>query len=131
VKQETTQHIGEYIKQLRTEQGLGLRGLATKAGIDSGALSRIENGKRTPELGTLRAIATALGVPATDMLAMGGHLTSDDLPSIIPYLHTRYGQLPEETLTSINDYLKRLINDGLELHGPLALEDETNESEEQ
>jgi len=38
--------IGEYIKTLRTEKGLTLTQLGGQLGIDSGALSKIENGKK-------------------------------------------------------------------------------------
>lgn len=38
--------FGEYIKNLRVENGLTLTQLAAYLGIDSGALSKIENGKK-------------------------------------------------------------------------------------
>jgi transcriptional regulator with XRE-family HTH domain len=38
--------FGEYIKNLRVENGLTLTQLAAFLGIDSGALSKIENGKK-------------------------------------------------------------------------------------
>lgn len=40
------QFFGEYIKQLRMENGLTLTQLGAKLGIDSANLSKIENGKR-------------------------------------------------------------------------------------
>lgn len=38
--------FGEFIKKLRTEHQLTLTQLGAKLGIDSGALSKIENGKK-------------------------------------------------------------------------------------
>jgi len=38
--------FGEYIRRLRTEKGLTLTQLGAYIGIDSGALSKIENGKK-------------------------------------------------------------------------------------
>jgi len=38
--------FGEYIRKLRVENGLTLTQLAAYIGIDSGALSKIENGKK-------------------------------------------------------------------------------------
>jgi len=71
----------------------------------------------------------ALHVPLTDMFAMAGYVIPCDLPSIAPYLHARYGHLPEDTLASVNDYLTRLIDEhDLDPNGPVALEDETSES---
>ncbi len=39
-------HFGEYIKQLRTEEGFTLTQLGAKLDLDSANLSKIENGKR-------------------------------------------------------------------------------------
>lgn len=38
--------FGEFIKRLRTENNLTLTQLGAKLGVDSGALSKIENGKK-------------------------------------------------------------------------------------
>ena len=38
--------IGQYIHKLRNEQGLTLTQLGAMLGLDSGALSKIENGKK-------------------------------------------------------------------------------------
>ncbi len=38
--------LGEYIKKLRTEKGFTLTKLGAQLNIDSGALSKIENGKK-------------------------------------------------------------------------------------
>jgi len=39
-------NFGEYIRSLRTQSGLTLTQLGAKLGIDSGALSKIETGKK-------------------------------------------------------------------------------------
>lgn len=39
-------NFGEYIRKLRTKNGLTLTQLGAKLGIDSGALSKIETGKK-------------------------------------------------------------------------------------
>ena len=39
-------NFGEYIRKLRTQNGLTLTQLGAKLGIDSGALSKIETGKK-------------------------------------------------------------------------------------
>lgn len=125
---DAARQFGAYIKRLRQERQLSMRGLAHQAGIDSGALTRIEQGKvSTPQPDTLKALAIALQVPLADMFAMAGYVIPYDLPSITPYLHARYGHLPEETLTSVNDYLQKLIDEhGLDPQGPVAREDETD-----
>jgi hypothetical protein len=84
--------------------------------------------RRTPQPDTLAALAAALGVPLADMFTMAGYVVPYDLPSVTPYLHARYGHLSKETLTSIDDYLKWLIEaHGSDPNGPLSLEDETSE----
>jgi len=127
---DTAHRFGEYIKGLREERKLSIRGLASKSGIDSGGLTRLEHGKRrTPRPDKLKALATALEIPLADMFAMAGYTVPYDLPSMTPYLRARYGHLPEETLSAVNDYLERLIDEhGLDPDGPLDFEDETRES---
>ena len=49
--------FGEYIKKLRVENGLTLTQLAAYLGIDSGALSKIENGKKKLDEKVLPKIA--------------------------------------------------------------------------
>lgn len=130
MKQEPVNRFGEYIKRLREERKVGVRTLASQAGINSGELSRLETGKRpTPKPDTLKALAVALDVPLADMFAMADYVIPYDLPSITPYLHARYGHLPPDTLTSIDNYLKRLIDEhGMDPDGPHDFEDETNTS---
>lgn len=128
MNQNTAHQIGGYVKRLRQEQKLGVRGLASKAGLNSGELSRIENGNRHPRPDTLKALAAALDVPLADMFATAGYTIPYDLPSMAPYLHARYGHLPEETRNAVNEYLERLIDEhGLDPDGPTELEDERSE----
>ncbi|MEC3979633.1 helix-turn-helix domain-containing protein [Amycolatopsis sp. H20-H5] len=129
MNQEAAQRFGQYIKRLRENRKLTIRGLASDAGIDSGNLTRLEHGRMArPAPDTLAALATALHVPLADMFAMVGYVVPYDLPSITPYLHARYGQLPEGARTSLDNYLKQLINDyELDLNGPADFEDETSE----
>lgn len=51
--------IGEYIKTLRTQKGLTLTQLGAQLGIDSGALSKIENGKKKLDEKSLPKLAKA------------------------------------------------------------------------
>jgi transcriptional regulator with XRE-family HTH domain len=133
MNKETTGRLAEYIKALREARKLSIRGLASKAGLDSGALTRLEQGKvRAPQPDTLAALATALQVPLADLFAMANYLTPHDLPSVTPYLRARYGHLPEDALASIDNYLRRLIDEyDFDPNGPHSLEDEARESSSQ
>lgn len=49
--------FGEFIRRLRTENGLTLTQLGASLGIDSGALSKIENGKKLMDEKVLPKVA--------------------------------------------------------------------------
>lgn len=54
--------IGNRIKELRKEHGLGAKDLAQKIGIDAGNLSRIEQGRFSVGIDTLNKIASVLNM---------------------------------------------------------------------
>ncbi|MFE5309777.1 helix-turn-helix domain-containing protein [Isoptericola sp. NPDC056578] len=61
--------IGERLTAARAVRGLSLGALARAAGIGKGSLSEIEAGSRNPNLATLYALAGALDVPMSWLLA--------------------------------------------------------------
>jgi transcriptional regulator with XRE-family HTH domain len=61
--------IGSRIRSLRQKTGLTLDKLAEGAGFGKSYLSRIENGKKVPPLGTLVRIASVLGVDVTALVS--------------------------------------------------------------
>jgi transcriptional regulator with XRE-family HTH domain len=61
--------VGERLRTVRKDRGLSVGALAAAAEIGKGSLSEIENGARNPTLGTLYALAGALGVPLATLLA--------------------------------------------------------------
>jgi len=54
--------LGKAIRALRQKQGKTLKDLAPQAGVTWGTLGVIERGEANPTWGTVRAIASALGV---------------------------------------------------------------------
>ncbi len=60
--------IGRRIKNLRDERGMKQNHLARKARISRWELSRIENGRVTPTMRTLKGLVDALGVRLGDLL---------------------------------------------------------------
>ena len=120
-------NLGGQAAEASIEEARGeLKGHGYK-GLDSGALTRLEHGEtRTPTPETLRALAEALDVPLADLYAVAGHVVPYDLPSLVPYLQTRYGQLPDTALAEASAYLEHLIDEhGLNPQGPLEFEDES------
>jgi transcriptional regulator with XRE-family HTH domain len=61
--------VGERLRAARRERGLSVGALAEAAHVGKGSLSEIENGARNPTLGTLHALAGALGVPLATLIA--------------------------------------------------------------
>jgi len=61
--------VGQRLKQLREEQNISMRGLATKSGLSANALSMIERGKTSPSVSTLYKLSDALGVPITQFFS--------------------------------------------------------------
>lgn len=55
--------VGHKLRELRNRQGLSLRALADRSGLNVNTLSMIENGKSSPTVGTLQQLALALEVP--------------------------------------------------------------------
>lgn len=60
--------IGLKVQELRSQRGKTLDWLAEETGFTKGYLSRIENGKKTPPIGTLARIANAFEVDLTALL---------------------------------------------------------------
>lgn len=61
--------LGRRLRHRRTERGLTLEALGAAVGTAPSLLSLVENGRREPRLSLLRALAAALDVPVTDLLA--------------------------------------------------------------
>ncbi|NRI65369.1 XRE family transcriptional regulator [Rhodococcus sp. ACPA4] len=53
--------IGAKLRELRSAQGMTLRGLASETGLSPTLLSQVERGVTEPSLKTLRALATVFG----------------------------------------------------------------------
>jgi DNA-binding XRE family transcriptional regulator len=59
--------LGAAIRQLRDKRGVTQEDLAHDAGVTTGTLSLIERGKSNPAWGTVKSIATALGLSVADV----------------------------------------------------------------
>ncbi len=71
--------IGERIRALRQKNELTLQDLAERTSLSLSMLSTVERGRATASLGTLHAIARALGVQITTLFAQSG---ADDSPIV-------------------------------------------------
>lgn len=61
--------VGHRLRALRHQQDLSLSELSRRSRVGKGTLSELESGRRNPTLETLYALATALGLPLSALLA--------------------------------------------------------------
>ena len=66
---EGKQLLGARVRDLREAADMTQEALASAAGIRRATIIRLENGRHSPKLSTLRAIAQVLGSPVEDLLA--------------------------------------------------------------
>ncbi|MGJ7030116.1 helix-turn-helix domain-containing protein [Niabella hirudinis] len=69
-------NFGEYIRTLRTQSGLTLTQLGAKLGIDSGALSKIETGKKAFDENCLPKLAETFNL---DLETLKSELISEKI----------------------------------------------------
>ena len=69
MERELRRQVGQNIRTWRKKGGLTLEALAELAEIDTGFLTHIEHGDKTPGLLTLAKIAKGLGVPLATLVA--------------------------------------------------------------
>ncbi|MEU9396526.1 XRE family transcriptional regulator [Streptomyces sp. NPDC048324] len=61
--------VGAQIRQRREQRGMSSAELARRAGLGKATLSKLEAGRGNPTIETLDALAIALRIPLTDLLA--------------------------------------------------------------
>ncbi len=69
--------FGDELRRLRRRSGLSQEALAEHAGLSTEAISLLERGRRTPRMTTMRLLADAMGLDATDRSRLFGTLTED------------------------------------------------------
>jgi transcriptional regulator with XRE-family HTH domain len=89
--------VGERLRAARRERDLSLGSLARRAGIGKGSLSEIENGMRNPTLSTLYALAGALDLPLSVLLAgqPGARVSAPGVEAVLLDVHPSAGVVVE------------------------------------
>jgi transcriptional regulator with XRE-family HTH domain len=64
------QVFGEVLRELRTRSGKTQEAVALDAGLDRTYISMLERGLRQPSLGSVLALSRALGIAASEIVAM-------------------------------------------------------------
>lgn len=86
-----TPDLGTLIARARHDRGLSMEGLAAATGVSKGLVWQWERGNKTPTAANLARVARALDVDFEDLFALAGYVTPDALPTLAPYLRTKYG----------------------------------------
>lgn len=101
-------HLGEFVKQYRTEHHISQRQFARLCGISNGYLSMLEQNKHygtgdeiIPSLATLKAIAGGMNMSLTDLIR-----SIDDMPVKLSYELDEQDDANED-LDEIRESLRR------------------------
>ncbi len=120
--------LGKLLRSRRETLGLSLREAARRANVDKGTVSHIEQGHiRNPGADVLMAIAQVLRMPMGDLFAVAGWMPKGELPTLMPYLRTKYNLTPDETKELEEEFARIAREKGIsfnEYEGPLDGEDE-------
>lgn len=118
--------LGAFIRSAREAQSASQNQMAKAIGVPNSTIMRLERGEiLTPRPDLLAAIAESLHVSLADVYALAGYAAPSELPTLAPYLRSKYHDLPESAARSIAAYAKRLAKQhGVDLNGPAPGEDE-------
>lgn len=107
-------NLARTVLRLRQAADLSVRDLEDASGVARSVISRVENGKYlNPTPSTLTRLASGLGVDASELLTAAGYTDSQAqaLPSIKPYLRTKYGHLSADARQQLETILGQLEAD--------------------
>lgn len=103
-----TKSLGRLLKDARVTAGLSIRQAAGEAEISKSLLGAWECDQvDSPELGKLLRLAAVLGIDPTTACEAAGYDLSGALPSIKPYLRSKYPTLPASALQEIAAITKK------------------------
>ena len=125
---EQAKQLSRMLRSKREAAGLSVNEVARRAGVDAGSVSRIERGQiPSPTARTLLALGEVLDIPASDLFTVAPWATPEELPTIRPYLRTKY-HLPDDAMQEIERHFAEVAQrHGISFdpnHGPQGGEDE-------
>ena len=80
-RHEPQEALGRAVRELRGARGLTQVELARAADTNSTAISHLERGRTNPAWGTMRRIASALGVSMSEVAALAERLEREGAPA--------------------------------------------------
>lgn len=122
--------LGQLLREKRQELGMSTREVSQATGFDQTTVVRLEQGQYlNPDPDKLRAIAAALDLNLADVLEMADYPIPTELPSMGPYLRTKYRDLPADAIDEVHAQVAHVLKKhGIEPNdGPRDGEDELPE----
>jgi transcriptional regulator with XRE-family HTH domain len=118
--------LAELLRSKRVDMGLSASETARRAGMTPSTLTRLEQGQiAAPTAASLQALGEVLGVSASDLFATIGWVPEGDLPSMTPYLRSKYRDMPPEAIADIEQHFNKVARShGITVNGPADREDE-------
>jgi transcriptional regulator with XRE-family HTH domain len=123
---EQAKALGQRLKSRREDLNLSTHRLAELAEMDQATVVRLEAGSiSAPRPDKLSRLAKVLGLSGADVFALADYIVPHDLPTLKPYLRTKYRGLPPEDVEKIEAYAARLAKKhGVRVSEPAPGEDE-------
>ncbi len=101
--------LGEELRKVRAENGLGLREVAAKAGVTHGYLSQLERGEiAQPAPPILHKLATGYGRPFVLLMEWAGYLEPTGLTANQQRALSYLGDVTDEEVSAIDAVLKAI-----------------------
>ncbi len=121
--------LGAFIRTAREAEGLSQKRLGEAVGVPNSTILRLERGENlTPRPDLLSDLADVLGIELADLFALADYAAPRQLPTLTPYLRTKYRDLSERDVRAITAYADKLAKErGVDLRGPRDGEDELPE----
>ena|SRR6266481_882794 len=77
LREKIAMTLGERLKRLRAGEGVGIKKLAPRLGVDHTYLSKLENDKAVPSETVVKRIAEYFNDDADELLALAGKIPDD------------------------------------------------------
>jgi transcriptional regulator with XRE-family HTH domain len=102
--------LAKMLREGREALHMSASELARRAGVAAGTVTRIELCQipRGPLPESLAAMADVLGIARSDVFAVMGWVPPTELPTLRPYLRTKYHELPEDAVTEVEQFIQAL-----------------------
>lgn len=124
---EHSQALSELLKRTREQLGLSAREVADRSGMADSNVIRLEQGAiANPRPDTLKSLADVLHLDLADLYAAAGYVQPAGLPSFVPYLRSKYAELPASAKRELEASFEQIAaKHGFDPNGPKPGEDET------